>query len=364
MVFLYCEIGNQLFERPLKIIQTKRLSELAACFEQMEKASASGHYLAGWLSYEAGYAFEPKLIRRTNFDFPLLQFGVYPAAGKVKKSKMLRPLPLVGCFNLGPEQYQEKIGRIQEYIVAGETYQITFCLKQKFAYEGNPKLLYRQLLDFQPVPYPAFIETDDLTILSFSPELFFEKQGEKITVKPMKGTLFRDNSWLNALLGGWQLHYDAKNRAENVMIADLLRNDLGKICHYGSVQTPKLFEVARYRTVYQMTSTVQGRLYQADMPYYEIFRALFPSGSVTGAPKLRAMQIIRELENEERRIYTGAIGFITPQREMRFNVPIRTILLQGREGEMGVGGGITHYSTPQGEYEECQIKARFLQAAL
>ena len=186
----------------------------------------------------------------------------------------------------------------------------------------------------------------------------------------MKGTLFHAGGLRNELFGARWLHRDPKNRAENIMITDLLRNDLGKICEIGSVKTKKLCEVAKYRTVFQMTSTVEGELRKADSKLgvptlYEIFKALFPSGSVTGAPKLRSMQIIRELETQERRIYTGAIGFVSPNQgsqkgEIYFNVPIRTLLVEGNRAEMGIGGGITHYSTPEGEWEECQIKARFI----
>jgi para-aminobenzoate synthetase/4-amino-4-deoxychorismate lyase len=203
----------------------------------------------------------------------------------------------------------------------------------------------------------------------------------------MKGTLFRDGSLWNTLTGARWLHNDPKNRAENIMICDLLRNDLGRICHTGTVRTTKIYEVAKYRTVYQMTSTVEGKL-RENISLYELFSSVFPSGSVTGTPKIRAMQTIRDLEEEERRIYTGAIGFIRPQTtdhraqnagpEMFFNVPIRTILLcsgeadlsavalrsskseGGAKAEMGIGGGITYYSTPEGEYEECLVKARFL----
>jgi para-aminobenzoate synthetase/4-amino-4-deoxychorismate lyase len=197
--------------------------------------------------------------------------------------------------------------------------------------------------------------------------MFLKKNGRSITVKPMKGTMDRSLGMLNSLFGGIRLKHDTKNRAENVMIADLLRNDLGRICKMGTVDTLKLFEVARYKTLYQMTSTIRGELFDPALPYYTIFKALFPSGSVTGAPKIRSMQIIRELEGEERKIYTGAIGYITPQRDMFFNVPIRTILLTPdsqlptHQGEMGIGGGITYYSTPQGEYEECLTKSRFLE---
>jgi para-aminobenzoate synthetase/4-amino-4-deoxychorismate lyase len=343
----------------------------------MEAASREGYYLAGFLSYEAGYAFEPVLQKKDCFDFPLLCFGVY------KGYHCRVPLPLgegyrvralSGNFNLSRLDYYKDIESIRDHIAAGDVYQITYCVKHKFNYASDPYQLYSSLLSFQPVPYPAYIECGGQRILSLSPEMFLKKSKDKIVVKPMKGTLFRDSSLRNYWLGGRWLSHDAKNRAENIMIVDLLRNDLGRICHPGTVKTTKLFEVARYRTVYQMTSTVEGKLRGKEPSFYETFQALFPSGSVTGAPKIRAMQIIRELEREERRIYTGTIGFITPQRDMFFNVPIRTLLLSVVscspddrrvvllvKGELGVGGGITHYSTPEGEYEECLVKAKFLQ---
>jgi para-aminobenzoate synthetase/4-amino-4-deoxychorismate lyase len=185
--------------------------------------------------------------------------------------------------------------------------------------------------------------------------MFMKKNNNRVVTKPMKGTWFRSSCW--EFWNGWRLHFDPKNRAENIMICDLLRNDLGRI---GSrVRAPKLFEVARYRTLYQMTSTVTARM-DRDVSLHRLFTALHPSGSVTGAPKIRAMEIIRGLEGEERRIYTGAIGYITPDKDLFFNVPIRTLLIGAGSGEMGVGGGIVWDSTPAGELTECQLKAKFL----
>lgn len=345
----------------------------------MEKAIKTGRYLAGFLSYEAGYAFEKVLQEKNEFEFPLLCFGVYKDCGRGRVGRNVKRITshvspdasaTAKQFNLSESQYHQKISAIREYIASGDTYQITFCVKKKFDYQGNPCNMYKDLLAFQPVPYPAFIKHNDFSIASLSPEMFFNKSKEKIITKPMKGTLFRDNSLYNNIFGKTWLHNDPKNRAENIMITDLLRNDLGKICKKGSVATTKLFEVAKYKTVYQMTSTVEGQL-EREIPIYDIFKALFPSGSVTGAPKVLAMEIIRELESEERHIYTGTIGYITPNRDMFFNVPIRTILSASRISqpallncEMGIGGGITWYSTPEGEYEECMVKAKFLDSVL
>jgi para-aminobenzoate synthetase/4-amino-4-deoxychorismate lyase len=226
-----------------------------------------------------------------------------------------------------------------------------------FDLSGDPLCLYNILLREQPVPYPAYIEGEGFHILSCSPEMFIKKEGERIATKPMKGTWPRGGGFIRDILSPLRLKYDRKNRAENVMIADLLRNDLGRV---GSrIRAPRLFEVNRYNTLCQMTSTVTGAV-RRDIPIYDLFASLFPSGSVTGAPKMRAMQIIRELEKEERNIYTGAIGYITPRRDMFFNIPIRTLLIRQGKGEMGIGGGIVWDSTPQGEWEEGLLKARFL----
>jgi para-aminobenzoate synthetase/4-amino-4-deoxychorismate lyase len=344
------------FADPSEVITTYSLAEIPACFEKMEAALRRGNYLAGFLSYEAGYAFEPRLCSPKGFAFPLFSFGVYrqprpPEAWRGRNESRLSR----GEANIAAPDYFSAIEAIREYIAAGEVYQITYCLKYKFAFEGDDRALYRRLLKAQPVPYPAFIKGDNFSLLSLSPELFMKKDGEKIIAKPMKGTWPRQGRldfW-----NGWRLRHDPKNRAENIMICDLLRNDLGRI---GSrIRAPRLFEVARYRTLYQLTSTVTGRV-EADLPLIELFAALHPSGSVTGAPKIRAMEIIRQLESEERRIYTGAIGYITPRKDLFFNVPIRTLLLQNGRGEMGVGGGIVWDSTPKGELEECRTKAKFL----
>ena len=344
------------FDDPKEIIAAYSLAEIPACLDRMEAALRRGNYLAGFLSYEAGYAFEPRLGLQKAFDFPLLYFGVYRGPRRPESWRGRTNFRLAHFeTNISTADYFSDVETIREYIAAGEVYQITYCLKYKFAFEGDEQALYRRLLKEQPVPYPAFIKDDKFSLLSLSPELFMKKNGETLLTKPMKGTWLRQGKF--DFWNGWRLRHDPKNRAENIMICDLLRNDLGRI---GSrVRAPKLFEVARYRTLYQMTSTVTGRV-DRDISLYKLFAALHPSGSVTGAPKIRAMEIIRQLENEERRIYTGAIGYITPAKDLLFNVPIRTLLLQNGRGEMGVGGGIVWDSTPAGELEECRTKAKFL----
>ncbi len=348
------------FDNPSRIIACYRADRLVHAFEEMESVLSAGYYLAGFLSYEAGYAFEEKLLRTgpCEYRFPLLYMGCFHSPQKLPRAFAPEPAQLHDIKpSLSIGDYASDIRRIRGYIEAGDVYQITYCLKMRFGFEGSASGLYQRLLRLQPVPYPAYIEAGEFAILSLSPEMFIKKRGPRVITKPMKGTWPRGRGILSDSVAGWRLKFDPKNRAENVMIADLLRNDLNRV---GSgIKAPTLFEVRRYTTLYQMTSTVTASVAE-DIPLYDLFKAVFPSGSVTGAPKMRAMEIIRELEGEERRIYTGAIGYITPQRDAFFNVPIRTLLLRGGRGEMGVGGGIVWDSTAEGEWQEGMLKSQFL----
>jgi para-aminobenzoate synthetase/4-amino-4-deoxychorismate lyase len=377
--------ADRLFERPVFIIECYRLKEIKPTFARLEKALEQGYHLAGFLSYEAGYAFEEVFHNDKTYDFPLVCFGAYrsphPPAKKVapfsQREKegtiVFYPLPLGEGGRLAPageggskKHYIHQVRRIKRLIAAGETYQVNHTFKQKFSFNGQPSALFHRLKARQPTDHSALIETDKFSVLSLSPELFFSKRGEKITVKPMKGTIApgRNNDQI--------LQNDAKNRSENIMIVDLLRNDLGRVAQTGTVQVKKLFEVEKHPTLYQMTSTIEAKV-ASDIELYELFRNIFPSGSVTGAPKVRAMQVIRELEQEERKIYTGSIGYITPNKDMHFNVAIRTLLLTTNnssassglqlttyKAELGLGSGIVADSNPEAEYAECLLKGRFL----
>jgi para-aminobenzoate synthetase / 4-amino-4-deoxychorismate lyase len=344
---------------PLSVICCYDPAGCAASFEKMEDAIKSGYYVAGFISYEAGYCFEERLMVAKRFDFPLILMGVYePPRLRRFSVPAKRPGTISNLrMNISQRKYTSHIKSIRDSIAWGDVYQITYCLKYRFGFHGDPQSLYEQLLLRQPVPYPAYIKTDKFSILSLSPERFVKKRSTRLITEPMKGTWPRGST--RALdRTAWRLFsQDIKNRAENVMIADLLRNDLGRIAN--NVRAPKLFTIAQYKTLYQMTSTVTAEVAR-DIPLYELFAAIFPSGSVTGAPKIKAMEIIRGLESEERKIYTGAIGYIAPNRDMYFNVPIRTLLISGNKGEMGVGGGIVWDSTPQGEWDEGRLKARFI----
>ena len=338
---------------PSAVIRCHKLAEITPAFEQMEKFLAKGYYLAGFLSYEAGQAFEPRFHTDKHFDFPLLYFGAFKSVSRHRRLPKRKHFDLTPLgTNIPKNEYFRCFEQVRDHLRDGRSYQINYTFKQNFRFEGDPQSLYDRLCDKQPAAYPAMISDPDFCILSHSPELFFWKRGEKIEVRPMKGTLPYKPGQEN------KLRNDKKNRSENIMIVDLLRNDLGKIARPGGVHTPRLFEVEALPTLFQMTSTVEAGI-NADLPVIDIFRALFPSGSVTGAPKISSMEIIGRLEAEERKIYTGAIGLITPQREMLFNVAIRTLLLTGSEAEMGIGSGITYSSRPQAEFAECLLKAKF-----
>lgn len=346
------------FVKPISILTCSHPGELERCFEDLERGLDQGYWAAGYLSFEAGYALERKLKDASESAFPLFHFGLY--APPEESPSFIRP---PGSFTLSGFQlsqtyghYERNIKAIRDYIAAGDVYQITYCLKAFFDFEGDPLGLYQTLLEEQPVPYSAYLEEEGRSILSLSPEMFLKKEGGFITTKPMKGTWPRGTDEKSDREAQTFLENDPKNRAENIMIVDLMRNDLGKVGK--GVEVPRLFEVTPYKTLFQMTSTVTSQI-NPKQKFLELMRALFPSGSVTGAPKIRAMEILRELEGEDRRIYTGTIGYITPERDMYFNIPIRTLLIEDGKGEMGIGGGIVWDSTPEGEWAEGLLKARF-----
>ncbi len=357
-IFIGFEKKPLFFTRPESVILCDDPALLQGSLREVEDAISHGFFVAGFLSYEAGYCFEPCLDRPGKKDFPLLMMGVYraPSRGDMPGGN--------GSFsvedfrvNVSREEYFSRIGAIREQIAFGNVYQITYCVKFLFSFRGNDRALFTELWRRQPVPYPAFIRTPSFSVLSLSPERFLKKEGCSLLTEPMKGTWPRGATLRADRAARRRFREDPKNRAENLMIADLLRNDLGRIGK--DIQWPRVFTVSAYRLLFQMTSTITARV-PAQIPFRELFAALFPSGSVTGAPKIRAMEVIRGLEREERRIYTGAIGYITPRRDCYFNVPIRTLLIRNGAGEMGVGGGIIWDSTPEGEWEEGMLKARFL----
>lgn len=359
-VLIQFEKKPLLFQNPKKIISCNNPAGFFACFDEIERALASNYFVAGFFSYEAGYCFEENLREDRDYVFPLMHLGVYeaPAPRGLETKSKIRQCALNDLrLNIAQNDYFRNIETIRSYIAKGDVYQITYCIKLLSKFCGDPLALYRRLLREQPVPYPAYLETDRFQILSLSPEMFVKKTGCFARTKPMKGTWPRGANLLSDFGRRAKFQFDKKNRAENVMIADLLRNDLGRV---GSdIRAPRLFEVTGYKKLYQMTSTVSAKI-DRDISIRLLFSSLFPSGSVTGAPKMRAMEIIRTLEQEERKIYTGAIGYISPNKDLFFNIPIRTLLINGESAEMGIGGGIVWDSTPLGEWNEGLLKAKFV----
>ncbi|MBW1926227.1 MAG: aminodeoxychorismate synthase component I [Deltaproteobacteria bacterium] len=367
------ENTSYLFLDPIKILTAYGPDDLEPLYKSMETAIDRGYYLAGWWAYEWGYALEPKLYHLLDAlrpKAPLVWLGVFenPKIWIHKPDAPFCPLKNIPDIRkkLGPlklevekERYIRAIDCIKDYIAGGHTYQVNYTLRGRFDYTGLPSDLYLSLRARQSVSYGAVIRNRKKWLLSLSPELFFRLEGRKIWSKPMKGTLKRGRTIDEDRELARFLANDPKNRAENIMIVDLLRNDIGRLSLPGTVRVPEIFTVERYETLFQMTSRIEGEI-RPGTSWHEIFKALFPCGSVTGAPKIRTMEIISEIESSPRGVYTGAIGFISPRRRAVLNVAIRTVVLDGESGELGIGSGITIDSDPAREYDECRLKARFL----
>lgn len=356
------EIIPRTFRNPVKVIRAEQVDDVIPALRDVQEAVDAGWYAAGFLSYEAAPAFDPAYRVREGQTIPLLWFGIF----REPEYRTLRPS---GSFNVtdwkpdtGEQEYKKAIRAIRQAIEYGETYQTNYTIRLHNHFRGNDVALFERMKRAQSCDYSAYVNTGEHSVLSASPELFFRMEGSRITARPMKGTAARgktpeEDQALTEWLAGSE-----KNRAENVMIVDLLRNDLGRIARPGSVEVPKLFEIERYPTVHQMTSTVEADL-EEGTDLVDVFGALFPCGSITGAPKISTMHLISELEQSPREVYCGAIGFITPDREAVFNVPIRTVMIDQANGNAtyGVGGGITWDSTSEEEYGEVLAKSRFLE---
>ncbi|MDW7773325.1 MAG: aminodeoxychorismate synthase component I [Desulfobulbaceae bacterium] len=369
-----------LFLDPVKWLICGNRDQAALFFQECRELRQQGYFLAGWFSYEFGYLLEPSLYRASEkIAGPFSVLGVFknPIIFDHHADNSGRISGLTGAQAIREEKYsisdvrtnvselehRQALEKIKHYLAAGDTYQVNFTLKLRFGFNGSVSSCYRALRRNQSVSYGAWIRRQGKDILSFSPELFFRADTEKVTVKPMKGTMSRGRTTAEDVSRMKALRRDAKNVSENVMIVDLLRNDLGRFLHKsggGSVRPRSLFDVEVYETLLQMTSTIDGVPAVRGNPQFdEIVEALFPCGSVTGAPKIRTMEIIHELEKEQRGVYCGAIGFCS-DREAFFNVPIRTVVLEEGKGEMGIGSGIVHDSDPEAEWEECLLKGAFL----
>ncbi|WP_044026676.1 aminodeoxychorismate synthase component I [Ruegeria sp. TM1040] len=359
--------GAALFEDPVDLIRAQDPDEVQGALAALDRARAEGHWVAGYASYELGYALEPRLAHllngRGHRRLPLLQFGVF-------RAPVAADVPLwAGDAGVGETtarwdaaRYTEAFDRVKSYIGAGDIYQANLTFPIDAQVWGGAEALYAALAARQPVGHGALVRQDGLpTILSRSPELFFRTSSDGvIETRPMKGTQPRSLDPREDSRRRDFLRSDEKNRAENLMIVDLLRNDISRVSETGSVHVPELFAVESYATVHQMVSLVRARL-KAGCGLADIFAALYPCGSITGAPKIRAMEILAELEPGARDIYCGTIGWAAPDGRSEFNVSIRTMMLEGDAATFNVGGGLVWDSTSASEYEEALWKARFAQ---
>ncbi|SET70694.1 para-aminobenzoate synthetase / 4-amino-4-deoxychorismate lyase [Oceanobacillus limi] len=350
-----------LFQDPTDIIIATSVEEVIPSLEKVQEAVDNGKYAAGYMSYEAAPAFEQAFQVNKDAKIPLLWFAIFDHPTETNAPNTSTYYTSNWTTQTDRSEYNQSIDQIKEHIRQGDTYQVNYTTRLSSTFRGDPFGYYKQLADSQSANYSAFLNTGDYSIVSASPELFFHVDHDKITTKPMKGTVGRGKTAEEDDQNAQWLYESEKNRAENVMIVDLLRNDLGRIAKPGTVRVPELFTIEKYPTILQMTSTVTAEVEQGTK-IHDIFQALFPCGSITGAPKVSTMNIINQLETSPREIYCGTIGYITPNKEAIFNVPIRTVLIDNQTGDAqyGVGGGITWDSTNEEEYEEMRTKAKIL----
>lgn len=360
------------FREPRQIITAHEPADVPDALGKIEAALESGRYVAGFLAYELGYVLEPKLAHLLPKDrkVPLIWFGVYDAPDVMTSKEVadwLASHTLSHTYEFTDVQlawerddYIARFARVQEMIRSGDIYQLNLTFKARFALTGSPLAFYRDMRQRQRVAYGGIVDTGAATVLSASPELFIEQHGRIIETRPMKGTASRAGRDDADAEQRRILATDVKQRAENLMIVDLMRNDLGRIAEIGSVSVTDLFTVETFRTLHQMTSGVRAILKEG-IGLCELLDAIFPPGSVTGAPKIRAMELIHEIETEARGVYCGGIGYIAPKGDAVFNVAIRTpIVFRDGTGEMGIGSGVVYDSEGAKEYDECLLKLKFL----
>lgn len=361
----------QAFAAPSDVIVAWTPPDVAGAFDAMQKARAEGKWLAGFASYELGYVLEPKLQARLPKDrkSPLMCFGVFDGPDMAfTRSALHRAISEQDSADLdvpvpawSGDDYNQAFEQVSEYIKSGDFYQTNLTFPMNSRYEGSVLGLYAKLRAAQKVNYGGVCDLGHGPILiSRSPELFFKVDGDNIIqTRPMKGTMPRGKTQAEDDEMIAFLQSDPKNRAENLMIVDLLRNDISRVAEVGSVRVPELFSVETYATVHQMTSLVQAKLLDG-LSIGDLFGALFPCGSITGAPKIRAMEVINDLEHGARDIYCGSMGWISPDGPMAFNVCIRTLsLFEDKSVRLNVGGGVVYDSTAKSEYEEALWKARY-----
>jgi para-aminobenzoate synthetase / 4-amino-4-deoxychorismate lyase len=355
--------GRRVFDSPVAVLRADALSEVTGVIEEAERAARGGSFAVGYVSYEAAPAFDAALRVRPGRRMPLAWFGIFDDYATAAPAPVTQPPELTWSL---PDagRYMQAVEHIREQIAAGRTYQVNLTDSLSAAFDGDAFAFYESLRRAQGSGYHAFFELPDFTIASASPELFFDVRGRRVRTRPMKGTRPRGRYPAEDEVLARELAASDKDRAENLMIVDLLRNDLGRVAAMGSVEVKSLYAIERYRTVLQMTSVIEATL-AANASLLDVFAALFPCGSVTGAPKVSTMELISELETTPREVYCGAIGVIEPGGDATFAVPIRTVWIDRteRRAVYGTGAGITFDSNAHAEYAEVVAKAAVLTEA-
>ena len=351
------------FEDAREIIIIDRIDAVLPALRRIEeRVNSEGWWATGFISYEAGPAFDPAIQVRAPGVWPLLWMGLYPQPRHVAHPTQ-SAAEIAQAYqwqaSVSRQQHEQAIDTIRTLISTGDTYQVNYTLRLHAAALEDPESLFLRMIRANKPKHGAYLDCDRFVVCSASPELFFRLDGERITSRPMKGTAGRGLTYSHDIEMAQVLSNSKKDRAENVMIVDMVRNDLSRVSRVGSVQVPRLFELERYPTLWQMTSTVTA---DTDASVCDILKALFPPASITGAPKVRTAEILAELESSPRGIYTGCIGYIAPGRRAQFNVAIRTAVVSRSRGtvEYGVGSGIVWDSRSHTEYDECLLKARIV----
>jgi para-aminobenzoate synthetase/4-amino-4-deoxychorismate lyase len=364
-IFLQSEIHGRwlAFGSAEQIVVAHRVDEVLPALREVEGAVRQrGLWAAGFLSYEAGPAFDSAIVARAPAEVPCLWFGLFQAP------QTYAEIPIAAASGIpryhwaasdAKDHYDQSVQDILELIGDGDVYQVNHTLRLRAALGESPLALFARMIKANRPRYGAYLDTGRFVVCSASPELFFRRAGNTIESKPMKGTAARGLWQADDEARAEELRRSEKNRAENVMIVDMVRNDLGRIARTGSVEVTRLFDIERYPSLWQMTSTVRAT---TGADFVDIMRALFPAASITGAPKARATQIIATTETSPRGVYTGCVGFLAPNRQAQFNVAIRTAVIDRERGQVvyGCGGGIVWDSASSTEYAECMLKARIV----
>jgi len=354
--YYYCD-------SPELVITAENSASLKSAIRDIEALQREGYYLGGWISYEAAAAIDPRQKVISDRKFPLLTMLASREVKKIRLPEVEAAGLLTVHARIKQEAYERQCEKLLSLIVSGDVYQANFSFRSDISPIEDPYALFCHLEAQHPVPYAAYIETDEWQVISLSPELFLKRNGRELTTAPMKGTMARGLTFDEDEALRQSLAADIKNRAENIMIVDLMRNDLGKICEIGSVKVPRLFSSQRFHSLHQLVSEVTGQL-RLDVTLEDIISATFPAGSITGAPKIRAMEIIEALETDGRKAYTGSVGIFEPGGNFCLNVGIRTLTCHtqadGVLAELGIGSGVVANSERALEWDECLLKSEFL----